>query len=133
MRRLIHKLSPEQQAAIPLAAQKRLGVFYDTGFNVYSGRQFCSRYVREVLAEATGHLIGDIQSFTSLFARNPKAHMVFWRLWYFGRIPWQRQTVTPASLLVSPQLKTLFNGYISKHVMSAGNNGGTTSRGESLC
>jgi len=30
-----------------------VGVFYDTGFNLHSRRQFCSRFVREVLARHT--------------------------------------------------------------------------------
>ena len=32
----------------------RMRVFYDTGFNLESQRQFCSRFVREVIFEATG-------------------------------------------------------------------------------
>lgn len=109
--RLDQPLSRQQQQAIKHAAQRRLGVFYDTGFNLHSGRQFCSRYVREVLQESTGLQIGETQTFTQLLASNPQANVGFWRVWYFGNIPWQRETVTPASLLRSPALQPVFDGY----------------------
>ena len=34
-------------------AMRRIGVLYDTGFNLASRRQFCSRFVREVVRDAT--------------------------------------------------------------------------------
>ena len=33
---------------------------------------------------------------------DPEADTGFWRAWYFGFIPWQRETVTPASLRGEP-------------------------------
>lgn len=110
--RLREPLSPEQQRAVAQAARRRNAIFYDTGFDLFSRRQFCSRFVREVLHEATGALVGDVESFSTLLARNPHADLSFWRLWFFGRIPWARQTVTPASLLQSPQLMTVFDGFV---------------------
>jgi len=103
-------LTPAQEQRLFAAAQRRLGVFYDTGFDLRSGRQFCSRYAREVLAEATGVQVGEIETFATLLARRPEANLGFWRLWFFGRIPWSRETVTPASLLRSPELRTVFDG-----------------------
>jgi cell wall-associated NlpC family hydrolase len=95
---------------IRAAAQRRLGVFYDTGFNLHSPRQFCSRFVREVLQEATGVTLGEVETFGSLLAQQPQTELGFWRLWYFGRIPWTRETVTPASLLRSRELAPVFDG-----------------------
>lgn len=103
-------LSPEQQQGISLAAGKRKGVFYDTGFDVHSQRQFCSRYVREVLNEATGISVGELVSFKTLLTRNPDTNIGFWKMWYFGRIPWERETVTPASLLQSEKVVLVFDG-----------------------
>lgn len=114
VRRLVDLPSIEQQLAIRHAALRRLGIFYDTGFNLHSRKQFCSRFVREVLAEATGYEVGEIETFSDFLVRNPQADLVFWRLWYFGKIPWQRQTVTPASLLNSPALMSVFDGYVEK-------------------
>jgi hypothetical protein len=85
-------------------------VFYDTGFDLHSRRQFCSRYVLEVLREGAGIDVGRVETFAELLHESPGADLGFWRAWYFGRIPWQRETVTPASLLRTPGLATVFDG-----------------------
>lgn len=111
--RLANALSTEEKQAVTRSAQRRMGVIYDTGFNLNSGRQFCSRYVHEVVAEATGHPIGEVENFLSLLGRNPETDLSFWRLWFFGNIPWQRNTVTPASVMESPRLVTVFDGMLN--------------------
>ena len=112
--RLVDGLTDEQRAAVLLAASKRIGVFYDTGFDLHSrSRQFCSRYVREVLLEATGRQVGEVETFAKLLARRPDTDLAFWKLWYFGRIPWQRETVTPASVLNSPALRPVLEGVVA--------------------
>ncbi len=108
--RLPAPLSAAQQRAVGAAASARAHVFYDTGFDMHSHRQFCSRYVREVLQAAVGVDVGSVETFATLLARAPDADVGFWRLWYFGSIPWQRETVTPASLLKSPGLDAIFDG-----------------------
>jgi Permuted papain-like amidase enzyme, YaeF/YiiX, C92 family len=108
--RLGQGLTPEQATQVVLAAQARDGVAYDTGFNLLSQGQFCSRYVREVMLQATGVALGEVETFAQLMARRPDANLAFWRLWFLGRIPLQRQTVTPASVLASPALRLLFDG-----------------------
>ena len=109
--RLKNDLTAAQQAGVLAAATRRLGIFYDTGFDLHSRREFCSRYAREVLAEATGHTVGEVETFAHLLATRPDANQVFWRVWYFGRIPWDRETVTPASLLRSHEVSTVFDGW----------------------
>lgn len=111
VRRLCRPLAPPERARIGAAARRRMGIVYDTGFNLHSRRQFCSRYAREVIAEATGEELGTIECLADLLRARPEAPLWFWQLWYFGRIPWDRQTVTPASLLHSPALKTVFDGH----------------------
>jgi hypothetical protein len=108
--RLPTPLTSAQQAAIVAAAAQREHVFYDTGFNMHSHRQFCSRYVREVLQQGAGVDVGAVENFETLLAHAPQADVGFWRVWYFGSIPWQRETVTPASVLHSPGLMTIFDG-----------------------
>ena len=109
--RLSAPLDAQQQIKLKLAVSARKGILYDTGFNLHSPRQFCSRYVREVLDEATGVKLGDVENFATLLQNNPKADQTFWRMWYFGDIPWQRETVTPASLLRDGKLVVYFDGY----------------------
>ena len=108
--RLPTPLTPAQQAAVGAAAARRAHVFYDTGFDARSHRQFCSRYVREVLQEGAGVEVGQVQTFRELLANAPQADVGFWRAWYFGSIPWQRETVTPASVLRTRGLQTVFDG-----------------------
>lgn len=110
--RLDRPLTTQESRAIKEAARKRLGIFYDTGFNLNSPRQFCSRFVHEVFLEATGTQVGQVETFKTLLGRNPHADLAFWRLWYFENIPWDRKTVTPASVLSSPNLNPVFDGFV---------------------
>jgi hypothetical protein len=110
VRRLPKRLSPEEQQALQTAARARLGAWYDLGFDLHSRKQFCSKYVREVLQQATGTSIGEVETFKTLLARHPAADQSFWKLWFLGAIPWQRETVTPASEYASIELSTVFDG-----------------------
>jgi hypothetical protein len=112
--RLQAGLSAVQQQQVRAAAMARLGILYDTGFNLHSKRQFCSRYVREVMEYATGIAVGEVETFSALLARRPQTDLRFWRVWYFNRIPWQRETVTPASLLASPAMRIVFDGKVER-------------------
>ncbi len=109
--RLGTPLDQQQREKIAMAASERSGIPYDTGFDLHSHRQFCSRYVREVMNEATGIQLGQVENFSMLLKSNPQADLFFWRAWYFGYIPWQRETVTPASLLNDARLHIIFDGY----------------------
>jgi len=93
--------------------RRRLGRLYDTGFNLHSRRQFCSRFVREVLHESTGEVIGEVQTFRELLECNRETDLRLWNLWYFGRIPWDRATVTPGSLYTSHSLRVVFDGTVA--------------------
>jgi hypothetical protein len=112
--RLNLELTEQQKLSVTQAAASRSGVLYDTGFDLTSKRQFCSRYVREVLFEATGKAVGEVETFKELLSRNPATKLGFWRAWYFGDIPWSRTTVTPASVLNSPDLHSVFDGVVSR-------------------
>ncbi|WP_175978051.1 YebB family permuted papain-like enzyme [Burkholderia sp. BCC1047] len=105
--RLKQPLDAAQRRRLVDAAMRRIGVVYDTGFNLASRRQFCSRFVREIVRDATRIVLGDVETFDTLLRRNPDHPLGFWKIWYFGRIPWRRRTVTPASLLDSDQLRVV--------------------------
>lgn len=109
--RLGQPLDAVQRSKLAGAVAARSGILYDTGFDLHSHRQFCSRYVREVLDEATGIRLGRVEKFAALLANNPQADLSFWRMWYFGYIPWQRETVTPANLLNDARLHMIFDGH----------------------
>lgn len=111
--RLPESLTPVQVAQLQKAAADRDGIFYDAGFNLQSKRQFCSRYVREVLHESTGIELGQVETFSDLLSKNPSADLALWKIWFLGNIPWNRKTVTPASQLRDPQLHLVFDGQVS--------------------
>jgi hypothetical protein len=108
--RLPVPLDQKQQSKLKHAVDERRGIFYDTGFDLHSHKQFCSRYVREVLNEAAGIELGSVKNFATLLKNNPQADQRFWRTWFFGSIPWERETVTPASLLRDGRMHFVFDG-----------------------
>ncbi|OED10881.1 YebB family permuted papain-like enzyme [Burkholderia sp. A2] len=105
--RMKQPLDAEQRRRLVDTAMRRIGVVYDTGFNLASRRQFCSRFVREIVRDATRIVLGDVETFDMLLRRNPGHPLGFWKIWYFGRIPWRRRTVTPASLFESDKLRVV--------------------------
>jgi hypothetical protein len=112
--RLSRPLSDSEIRRLESAVGCRLGRLYDTGFSLRSRRQFCSRFVREVLQESTGVVVGETTTFRDLLERNPGADLRLWKIWFFGRIPWERTTVTPASLYTSASLEIVFDGALRR-------------------
>lgn len=112
VRRLNTALTVQQKKDVLSAANKRSWIFYDTGFNLHSNRQFCSRYVREIVEEVTGISLGEVENFKTLLNKNPNTDLSFWKIWYFGNIPWERETVSPASLLQCETMHTVFEGNV---------------------
>ncbi len=110
--RLPTPLDARQQRKLQQAVVARKDILYDTGFDLHSNRQFCSRYVREVMQEAAGVQLGEVETFATLLQHNPQADQRFWRVWYFGHIPWQRETITPASLLRDGRMHVVFDGQV---------------------
>ncbi len=109
IRRLKKTLSEEHMQQLLAAAQERMGKWYHLGFDYDSPRQYCSKFVYQVYRQALGVELGKLQTLEQLLNENPQANVSFWRAWYFGFIPWNRRTVTPASQLIDPQLETVFS------------------------
>lgn len=104
------RLAPEDRhiRALRSECDRHLGKLYHTGFRYESKRMFCSKFVYEAYRNAMGVEIGTLETFAELLSRRPATALNFWRLWFFGRIPWARLTVTPASQLESPLLETVW-------------------------
>ena len=109
VRRLKRELTPDEVAALRKACDARLGKWYHLGFKFESPRMFCSKFVFEVYREALGIDVGAVETFSELLRRNPGESLGLWKLWFFGRIPWQRKTITPASQLQSERLRTVWH------------------------
>lgn len=108
IRRLKSGVSAMQVERLKAEAQKRMGTFYHLGFRFDSKRQFCSKFVHECFRDALGVRLGKVETLQGLLEQNPRASVGFWRAWYFGFIPWQRRTLTPASQLADDALETVF-------------------------
>ncbi|ECG7132859.1 YebB family permuted papain-like enzyme [Salmonella enterica subsp. enterica serovar Uppsala] len=107
IRRLCGGLTVEQKLAIMEQVPARLNKFYHTGFKYESSRQFCSKFVFDIYKEALCIPVGDIETFEELLHSNPDAKLAFWKFWFLGSIPWDRKTVTPASLWQHPNLELI--------------------------
>ncbi|EJA7649045.1 TPA: YiiX/YebB-like N1pC/P60 family cysteine hydrolase, partial [Escherichia coli] len=64
----------------------------------------CSKFVFDIYKEALCIPVGEIETFGELLNSNPNAKLTFWKFWFLGSIPWERKTVTPASLWHHPGL-----------------------------
>ncbi|EHY7600679.1 YebB family permuted papain-like enzyme [Escherichia coli] len=104
VRRLAGGLTAEQKLALVEKVPARLHKFYHTGFKYESSRQFCSKFVFDIYKEALCIPVGEIETFGELLNSNPNAKLTFWKFWFLGSIPWERKTVTPASLWHHPGL-----------------------------
>ena len=109
VRRLKGGISEQQLFILQKEAKKRMGIWYHFRFNFDSKMQFCSKFAYEIYKEGLGLEVGRIETFTELLHKNPQTPMGFWKLWFFGRIPMQQRTVTPASQLESEKLETVFS------------------------
>ncbi|MEO3988285.1 YebB family permuted papain-like enzyme [Pseudocitrobacter cyperus] len=104
VRRLAGGLTAEQKLALVERVPGRLHKLYHTGFKYDSARQFCSKFVFDIYKEALCIPVGEIETFGNLLHSNPGAKLTFWKFWFLGSIPWERKTVTPASLWHHPNL-----------------------------
>ena len=109
VKRLKGGLDPEEATKLREAAIKRVGTLYHLGFKYDSSRMYCSKYVYDSYLEATGEKVGQLQTFRELLDANPQTPMAFWRLWFFGSIPWDRRCVTTTSEIQSPRLITIYD------------------------
>lgn len=111
IRRLYRPLAAVESQAVIAFAEGKLGTGYDTGFNFNSDRQFCSKLVYQAYLDATGMEIGRKETFDDLRKAHPEIDYTFAEVWFFGNIPWERVTVTPASQYEDQDLFTIVESY----------------------
>lgn len=95
--RLRSPIDEAGQARLQEEAKRRMGKWYTFGFDMDSRHQYCSKFVYEVYRDALAVSIGKVETFRDLLERNPNSPLAFWRMWFLGRIPWNRRTITPGS------------------------------------
>lgn len=89
--------------------EQRLGVSYDLGFDYESEKLFCSKMVYDVYRKVFDIEIGSIKTFQQIFEENPESSLSFWNIWFFGKIPWERRTVTPKDQFYDGDLFIIYN------------------------
>ncbi|WDE96697.1 YiiX/YebB-like N1pC/P60 family cysteine hydrolase [Lentisphaera profundi] len=109
IRRLKGGLQEDQLRKLQEEAKSRMGSWYHFRFNYDSKMQFCSKFAYDVYRHGLGIEVGRIETFTELLHKNPQSPMGFWRLWFLGRIPMSQRTITPASLIESNKLETVYS------------------------
>jgi hypothetical protein len=107
IRRLRIPPTADQKRAMLIFADSQIGKPYSLGFDLESRNTFCSKFVHDDVFVCTQQSIGEVETFNHLLHRNPNAPLWFWKAWFFGRIPWDRRTITPASELESPLLQVV--------------------------
>lgn len=112
IRRLKTEPNAAQERVMLDFANAQIGKVYSLGFNLKSKDTFCSKFVHDVVYAGTHQSIGEVETFDHLLHSNPDTPLSFWRVWFFGFIPWQRTTITPASELVSPLLKPVIQNHV---------------------
>ncbi|MGJ3352444.1 YebB family permuted papain-like enzyme [Providencia sp. Je.9.19] len=115
IRRLATPLTTEQKLALVSQVPTRLNKLYHTGFDYDSSRQFCSKFVFELYDTALNIQVGKKETFQELLGKNPNAKLNFWKFWFIGQIPWERTTVTPASLWHHPELSLIYSSHEDIH------------------
>ncbi len=98
IKRLNRTLLPAEINMMRTRARGMLNGHYDLGFDFDSPKLFCSKFVY-LTYKAIDIEVGKIQTFRQLLSENPGYSPAFWQLFFFGKIPWERRTVTPASQL----------------------------------
>ena len=105
IKRVGQHLSNDDITKLRSRCDSMMGKLYHLGFKYLSKRQFCSKFVYDAYQKSLGIGVGKLKTFKELLSENPSTPKTFWRLWYFGFIPWNRLTVTPGSQFEDPTLK----------------------------
>jgi len=109
IKRLNRPLTPVEVGKLLATASSMLNKFYSLGFDFDSKRFFCSKFVY-LTYQTIGVEVGRLETFRQLLVSNPRASLTFWKLWFFGSIPWDRKTVIPASQLNDPKFISILRG-----------------------
>ncbi len=110
LKRYKKELSQNDLDRLHSAAIERMGILYHTGFKLHSNRLFCSKFVDQIFEQAIGINVGKTQTFKELLEKSPHPEVTnFWKWWFYGFIPWSRETLTPASQVQDNQFDEVFS------------------------
>lgn len=107
VKRVYRELMMSEEKGLYLLAKDMKRTLYDLGFDFTSNRMYCSKFVRYLVKEIMGVELGTRQKLEELYKDQDDSEITFWTVWYGGKIPWERITVTPKSLYDDSQLEVV--------------------------
>ena len=113
VRRSQRKFSDRELSQLKREAAQRMNIEYDEGFDFDSALQYCSKFVYQVIHEATGIELGTIETFQDLMDRmrgRPEydQNLDFWKRWFEGPIPLKQRVISPQSQYTDPSWITVY-------------------------
>ena len=117
IRRMKEEPSAEQLKELTAFLKDNMGKKYHFGFDYNSEKLFCSKLVYKAYKKVFNLELGSLKTFKQMLAENPNGKTWFWRLWFFGSIPWERVTVTPHDQLIDEDLTTVLTWEDKKNIV----------------
>lgn len=109
IKRLSTGIVDSQVRVMKMAATRQLGLPYDQGFDYSDDKKsFCSKFVYNVYKSVSIEM-GSLHTFQEVLDENPDMDLGFWKTWFFGRIPYQRVTISPAQQIRDTKYVSVFS------------------------
>jgi Permuted papain-like amidase enzyme, YaeF/YiiX, C92 family len=114
IKRFSTDLAASQIRIMKMAATRQLDLSYDQGFDYEDDKKsFCSKFVYKTY-QAVSIEMGSLHTFQQVFDENPDIDLSFWKTWFFGRIPYERVTISPAQQIRDGKFRSVFQFGISQ-------------------
>jgi len=108
LKRFSSGLTSSQIRIMKMASTRQLGLLYDQGFDYTDDKKsFCSKFVYNTYL-AVSIEMGRLHNFQQVLDENPDLDLSFWNLWFFGQIPYERITISPAIQIRDPQFHSVY-------------------------
>jgi hypothetical protein len=108
LKRLASGVTASQVRVMKMAATRQLGLPYDQGFDYSDDKKsFCSKYVYNSYIAISVEM-GSLHTFQDVVDENPDMDLSFWKTWFFGRIPYERVTISPAEQIRDTKFHSVF-------------------------
>jgi len=95
----VENLSYNDILELKKASNSYMRIPYDLCFNYDSKWLYCSKFVYLTYLNALKIKIGKVETFRDMIESNPNFNLAFWRLWYLGRIPWDKKCISISSII----------------------------------
>lgn len=107
------RLKPEYRSKqvideVVKVADSYVGREYDYHFEESEDKIYCSELIYKAYDKGAGIPAGKIQKISDF---DKKVAEAYWREHFNGKIPWERNVISPAGLLMTDKFDVLYSGY----------------------